>query len=624
VEEPEVLFAGLVATQGGRASLEVQLGPDFADYLVEAFVLAGMDWAPAEARFRAEREQYVSLEVPAFVHPEDAALARLHVGSRVGGVRARVLRDGVEVPLIHEGRLLAAGEALGAGRVELTFLAGPGRYEALLEGAEGVLARAVKEVEEPGRLRRLARTVRLLEPGQALRVEEDASIVSLRVLPGLARPFRALVEATADYGHACCEQTAAKMLAACAMYALAAGGGSTEQGPQREASVALRAKAESIILAGVARERTMYLPGRGFKMYPELAPEPNTYWGSKAARHLYNLALLKDLRDEAAIGPALAEAIEEGLGMAEDARRAYGFTWPPSPLESCEDAYQALRFGGGADVAQALKVVRRWAEAVDSSGGQAVARRAETAYAAAVLLRAGGTAELPRALALANRVVAELGENGRLYSTVDSVAAIALLVELQAARVVGGDGLVEVDGKRVGIAEASTRAGEARSVRALEARVAVEVTRRREEDWGAFHAKLPVAVSLHQGNTVARRLKVSDPVELRVRLEDGYKAGDLLWVCLPDALSRVVGGGQVKQFALDFRGEDELRIPLAATGVTVGRNGDSAPARFGVCVRNMFEEERGGSPGFIEVTVQPPGAGSMLGRAMDGVKRLLR
>jgi hypothetical protein len=231
--------------------------------------------------------------------------------------------------------------------------------------------------------------------------------------------------------------------------------------------------------------------------------------------------------------------------------------------------------------------------------------RTGLSYAAAVLLRAGGAAELPRAIALANQVVAQLGENGRLYSTVDSVAAISLMAELHAAGIAGGAGAVEVDGERVPVREVAASARAVRSVRALDTRVAVELTRQREEDWGGFLAKLPVAVSLHKGNAVSRTLTATDAVELRVLLESGYEPGDLLWVCLPDALSRVVGGGQVKRFAVDFGGEHELRIPLAATGMTVNGKGEPAPARFAVCVRNMFDEERGGSPGYIEVSVAP-------------------
>jgi hypothetical protein len=606
VEEPEVIFAGLVETKGGKASVSLRLGPDFADYLVDAFAVAGLDWAPAEARFRAEEETFASLETPAFVHPDDAALARLHVGSRTGA-RVRVTRDGAPVALLLDGRPIAPDTPLPAGRAELSFLAGPGRYEATVTDASGAAARAAKDVDAPGKIRRLARAVRFLQPGELLSRDDDPAIVALRVLPGLDGPLVALVDATADYGHACCEQTAAKMMSACAMYALA------------RDDRARRDKAEAIVLAGVRREASMFLRGRGFKMYPESPDQPNAYWGSLAARHLQNLALLRDLSP----GRALAGAAAEGLDMAADAMRAYGIAWPPRNLASAADAYAALRFGkaNGEAVAVARRAGAGEAALPASYAPGNVGMRAEAAYAAATLLRAGGAAEWPLALALANRVVKALGPNGRLYSTVDSVAAIALMVELVAAKVLGGSGKVEVDGAAMPTADAVKKGGDPRSVRALEGVCAVEVTRIDEEDWGAFHAKLPVTVKLMRDGAVTRRLQALDAVDLEVTIDGGYKPGDLLWVCLPDALSRVVGGGQVKQFSVDFAGRDTVTVSLAATGVTVGARGESgAPARFAVCVRNMFEEERGGSPGYIEVTVAPPAGGGVLDRVLSGLR----
>lgn len=298
IDEPEVLFAGLVATHGGRATIVVRLGGDFADYLVEAFVIAGADWAPVEARFRAQKEVFVSLDVPAFVHPHDGAVGRVHVGARGDGARVRVTRDGTEVPLVLDGRTLDPGaplEGLAGGRAELSFLAGPGRWEAVIEDPSGARDSVVKDVEIPGKISRTARAVRFLQPGESASRNQDAGVVGLRILPGLDKPFRALVDATADYGHACCEQTAAKMLAASAMYALA-------DDPER------RGRAEAILLAGVRREETMWLRGRGFKMYPESSSQPDTYWGPLAARHLRSLGLLRDLRGAAAPGHALARA----------------------------------------------------------------------------------------------------------------------------------------------------------------------------------------------------------------------------------------------------------------------------------------------------------------------------
>jgi hypothetical protein len=368
----------------------------------------------------------------------------------------------------------------------------------------------------------------------------------------------------------------------------------------------------------------MWLRGRGFKMYPESSPEPNSYWGPLAAKHLWNLGLLRDLSPSR----ALSNAVDEGLGMAQDATRAYGLAWPPARPETCADAYAALRFGNANGAA--LSVAQRLAPADGSLpkvpttpyGGGAVAMRSEAAYAAAALLRAGGAAERPRALALANTVIQALGPNGRLYSTVDSVAAIALLSELSAAKVVGGAGKVEVDGALLTMTDAVARSGEIRAVRALDGVVAVEVTRMVEDDWESFAGGVSIAVRLQKGQATTRRFEALDPVELEVKLEDGYKPGDLLWVCLPDALSRVVGGGQVKRFAIDFAGQSTVRVSLAATGVTVGPTGEGAPGRFAVCVRNMFEEERGGNPGVLEVTVSPPAGGGVLGKVLSGLRGL--
>jgi hypothetical protein len=525
--------------------------------------------------------------------------------------------------LLANGRPFSAGDAVPAGRTELTFLAGPGVYEARVDDLTGAVERIERRVDVPGKLRRVARTVRFLEPGHRVSRDDDPGIIGLRVLPGLDKPFRALADATADYGHACCEQTAAKMLAACAMYALA------------DADRKRRERAEAIILAGVRREASMWLRGKGFKMYPESASRPETYWGPMAARHLWNLALLRDLGGPAAPGPALSRAVDEGLEMAGDASRAYQIDWPPKKPASAQDAYAAIRFNGKSNPSAGLDFIRQRTASLAGDAlpsappsphfGGAVANRAEAAYCAAGLLRAGGAAERPRALALANGVVKHIGDNGRLYSTVDSVAAIALLAELNAARIVGGSGKVELDGERLATSDAIGRTDAIRTIQAVEGTVAVEVTRVVEEDWSTFNAGLPIFVSLEKNGSPSQRLRALDSVDLRVKLESGYKGGDILWVCLPDALSRVAGGGQVKRFSVDFRGNDEVRIPLAATGVTVGQRGGPGPARFAVCVRNMFEEERGGNPGWLDVTVAPPddGGGSVIGRALGALKGLL-
>lgn len=579
-EVPEVLFAGVVEIANGRGEVTVPLPEAFADYVIEAFALDGGDWAAATTRVRAELEHFVSLDLPAFVHTTDVAQARLTAGGGDKGVTVTVTCDGASV----------VSKDITARREEITFLVGPGDYLATVtDRATGEAICARKRVDPPGKLRRIARAVTFLRTGDKVALAGDGSLVSLRVLPGLDKPFKLLTDATADYGHACCEQTAAKILAACSMYLFA--------GDDRRR----RDRAEEIILAGVRREHTMWLRGRGFKMYPEDRAEPNDTWGRKTARYLWNLDMLR------AGDPsrALVTAIDEALAMARDTTAAYRIAWPPQRIEQPEDAYAALRFQTDARVREsAVSVVKQWAAQAEAKAQRgAVAFRADAAYAAATLLHGGGQAALPDALRLANRVVEALGPEGRLYSTVDSVAAIALMAELQAAKVIGGGGSVRVDGETMPVADAVGR-GEVGEVVAVDGTVAVETTRIVEEDWTRFATAVPVTVTLTTNGRVSTRLALGEAVNLQVRLDSGYVAGDLVWVALPDALSRVLGGGQVKRFSVDLAGRAEVTIPLAATGLTTDRNNKEAPQRFAVCVRNMFDEDRAGNPGYLDVSVR--------------------
>src|SRR5262249_23923650 len=131
-----------------------------------------------------------------------------------------------------------------------------------------------------------------------------------------------LVNATADYEHACCEQTAAKILSACVMYLIA-------EGPVR------RKKAESVILAGIAREKRMYKKGRGFSMYPE-RDGVHEYYSPLVVRYLWALSTLGDVPG---LSAALRTAVAEGLEMADDVARPFKVERIPSRIESIEDAY---------------------------------------------------------------------------------------------------------------------------------------------------------------------------------------------------------------------------------------------------------------------------------------------
>ena len=577
---PSVLFVGLIDVEG-QADVPIWTGDGTGSFLVEAFVYDGGDWRTASCDLVVDQAVRADLELPPMARAGDDVEGSLRLSTASGRGTASLTRDGVAVELRAEDGALVDGEL--STPAMLTFAVEPGEFLASVEDAESGERDVVEAtVSRPGRLRSHARELILLTEGESISLE-DASALSLSVLPGLKEPFELLVETTADYGHLCCEQTAAKILSATVMYL----GGDDEE---------KRSKAEGIIRKGIAREMEMFRPGGGFSMYPK-SPHVNDHYSGLAARYLWGL---EGLAETAGLSDGLREAVVKGVAMADDAGAFHGLDKAPSTPATLYDAYAALSRGG--DSAAALAVIDRLVDfsARDASlrnGGHAVVRRAGLAYAAAGLLAAG---DIGRGLKAANAVVKQLGENGALYSTVDSVAAIALMVQLRLRSVLSGDSRVRVNGEGISLEEAVALSDRVESVECLAGTVAVEALALREEDWETYGADFAVRVGLREdGDRQAGALHAGQRVDLLVHLEEGYRVGDLVHVDLPACLSWLKGGGLVKRFTVDFEGEDEIRVPLAVTGRAHGGQ------HLAVCVRSMFEEERRANPGLIRVSTDP-------------------
>jgi hypothetical protein len=257
--------------------------------------------------------------------------------------------------------------------------------------------------------------------------------------------------------------------------------------------------------------------------------------------------------------------------------------------------------------------------------GMAVSTRAETAYAAAALLATRESSDLPKAIAATNYLTGQLNGEGRLYSTVDTAACLALMLGLRESGVVttAEGGHVLLNGQDMSLAEALTSHEKVEVLRCMEGVIAVEVTSEVIEDWHAFKNTLPVEVRLEHNGHVQEHFKAGEALDLVISVPR-YEPGLIAHVCLPDALARIVGGGQVKRFSLDFCEKNVLRIPLAAISSThlpqlkdaEAQNnllhwlgtGDSEKAtqniqHWAIIVRNMFKEEQIGNPGLMGVEV---------------------
>ncbi len=396
---------------------------------------------------------------------------------------------------------------------------------------------------------------------------------------------------------------------------------------------------EAAILVWYKRLKSMYLPNSGFCLYPPEeggARQPDTYCAPLGVKHLLNLP---NAERSGLKAKALRELLDDIRSMVKDAAAYYKIA--AKEVKDCHAAYQVLANGSSQkDKDRAAAYVR--SRLVEHNGqmyvevpadqpsyrlwGMAVSTREETAYAAAALLATKEQGDLPRAIAATNYLTSQLNEEGRLYSTVDTAACLALMIALRDSGVVttAEAGRVLLNGQEMALADALTYDGKVESLRCVEGIVAAQLTSEVVEDWSAFKSQLLVEVRLERKKHVQQRFKVGDELDLVITVPR-YEPGLIAHVCLPDALARVVGGGQVKRFSLDFCEKNVLRVPLAAVGSTFLPTEKDAEARsnllrwlgiarkkdaelnvqhWAVIVRNMFKEEQVGNPGLLELIVE--------------------
>src|SRR5712691_5447480 len=339
---------------------------------------------------------------------------------------------------------------------------------------------------------------------------------------------------------------------------------------------------EAAILVWYKRLKSMYLPNSGFCLYPPEeggARQPDTYCAPLGVKHLLNLP---NAERSGLKARALRELLDDIRSMVKDAAAYYKIA--AKEVKDCHVAYQVLANGSSQkDKDRAAAYVR--SRLIEHDGqiyvevptdqpsyrlwGMAVSTREETAYAAAALLATKEPGDLPRAIAATNYLTSQLNEEGRLYSTVDTAACLALMIGLRESGVVttANAGRVVLNGQEMSLAGALSFDGKVESLRCLEGVVAAQVTSEVVENWSTFKSQLKVAVRLERNGHVQKRFKVGDALDLVISVPH-YEPGLIAHVCLPDALARVAGGGQVKRFSLDFCEQETLRVPLAAVSTT--------------------------------------------------------
>jgi hypothetical protein len=593
----DIAYCGVLQSNTeGEVSVKVQLPDAIATYTVEAFALSkeGRDWCSSSSSITVAQPVWAEFKLPAFIYPGDKCPATVEVGCESGEFQLKLLRDNNPIPYTVSGAESISTNTFRGERAKVQFVAQPGLWRVEVKDSI-TLEQDISEkfVAAIGQFKGIARRFQLLQAGEILN-RRDREALHLGLLPSLERPFSLLCDATADYEHRCCEQTAAKLIGAVA--SLVAGGDSFTLG--------------AAIKAGVARQETMYLPRKGFMMYPPSESDgimtPDDYWGKMAAEHLLGLADLGESLFSEGIDEELSQALRRAIAMGQDTAKAYRLPIVPQQINTGRDAYRALKRNSRL-WEEALNYARSSLEQLTVNQGKqpgAVLLRQEKAYCTATLIMGGVPSDLRLALACANELANSIDSNGRLYSTVDSVALISLMTALKAAGISTSKGIVSLDGQEMPLTEALeiARRVEVESIKVVEGTAIVEVVTETLEDWNGFKPNLPVKVKLTHPHALPLLKPVyhlGDTLELIVSVKQ-YEPGLVLQVCLPPSLSRLQGGAEVKRFSLDFAGKKEVKIPLVVTGHTV-KEGE----HWAVLVRNMFKEEQVGNPGLLQIHVHP-------------------
>ena len=211
---PEIVYNNIVKVQG-ETSVEIKLGDSMTRYTIEAFALApdSLDWQRVETTVDTVQPVYGELTVSPFVLPGDPVLGRLDVGAASGGAIVEVRHDNEVMPLFFDnGEVVTPGLPIPSGSL-VRFPVKPGAITASVRDArKGGIDVSERYVTEPGKLRHIARRLRILTPGEEVTAREPR-VLEIRPMPGLERPFQVIVEGAAMYPFGCVEQTSTKLFA---------------------------------------------------------------------------------------------------------------------------------------------------------------------------------------------------------------------------------------------------------------------------------------------------------------------------------------------------------------------------------------------------------------------------
>ena len=573
-DECSTVFAGLVKFEMGKAEIDL---PDLQanrEYEVSVFAVSGMagfDWVEATSRFTFNRFPYAEFCLPSQMHASDGAQGKLMFATK-----SRQARVTINVP---GGKTIS--QVVDSNNLidQITFFAIQGEYSATVEDLnndnESVTVKHL--IQNPESSTTYSRRIRILQPGESFQTQNSSTINNITLANRIQNPIKDMASSICNYQHCCCEQTAAKIRSATYLYLLS--------DPESEE----RFFASKSIVQGVNRLREMQLAPGQFSIYPNTRSAAGDFWNLLVCQHLRFLSLLSNRNIECR---ELKSAIQCGIDISDS--RIH------SAANTALDHYLTFRFSKNDQrrISSLNSLVSLFNDPTKPT--TAVQARTENAYIAAAFLCSGKPVLRNKGLQLTNQILQAMTSEGRLYSTLDSTAALTMLTELKSIGC-NPSGKVRINGQLCEKSSAQFENCDLLDIEAVGEPVVIRYQERKQIAWGDFKNNVPINVSTTKNGNHMSSFKLGEKLNLQISLQHGYKFGDHALIYLPDSIAYLSFGGQVKQLNVDFVGESQISIPLAVTSTSKNGRGEQAPHHFAVYVRNMYDEERIGSSGWLKI-----------------------
>lgn len=559
--EADLIYCDLIRVDGEKI-LAIKLPESTGLLDVKAFAVNGIEWSETAQNVVIEKDVYLEPLIPHMAHPEDG------IKARCVAVRAP---EGSMFSVRHDGKRVDFKEVRKGANVHLSWDALPGVHEVTL-ASKSEFDKIMRVVEAPGEETVLTQEMRILKKGDVFDLVDDGAL-SVNILPGMESELTVAVQVCTEFGHSCCEQSAAMITAACV--AFMTGDDSS------------RSKAKQTVIKGEARMRSMWKKGEGFKTYPDydsITPD----WSASAARRLASLGMVTDSSD---LPQDVREAIDSMVVMGKDVLRT-------SKARAYAGEMETAYYEGKKVSTPEKRVIAHTEALAKSNGYGSYSIKSEAAFLAACLLR---DKDIDNGIEMSNAVAKSMGGTmgGGMHGSYESLAYMHMVDELRKAGVVPGSGKGKVKvNKTVGTVEnmLSGPPTEIERIEAIDSAVALRISRIERIRFDEVKSGVSMSVDI-KAEDGSRDIKPGKPVTVTVKLREAYKEGDVACLVLPDCLSRVVGGALAKKFQVDFRGKSQVQVKLVAHEPT------EKPQRWTAVVRNMYDSARIGSVGLMSTAV---------------------